>query len=284
MSLGLDGGGVRAVLDPGAAQGGVRPLDLDRMRGGMITDPLADAIRSAYAAASWDVPHLFLCRPQYLTIGLGNLVSAWLNLGLGSTAIQMEPLAQPTYSATGINGSPALVCDGMDVLVAPMFDGTPYSAVVLHAVLRSIGSTLAVPVEHGDVSIPASGSAAIIANDGLPYSWESYLRGSAISRARSAALTPPLASQVITASGDFALASSETEIRIDGVPSTATRPTDGDSPPPVGDQVLAIGARSLSTFGLVGELAAVVMAVGSTSVPLGAVAAVEGLLAAEWNI
>ncbi len=248
---------------------------LYRVDGGGAVDPAA-AILAAYTGAGWTVPFLFLARLSDVDAAA---VGTWTNKGTASNATGS---AKPAFSASSFNGRPGLTFDTTNVLATSAVDLSAFTAMVQHVVFLDTAVAASIVVER---SVSAS------ANDGATYFTVNETAGtvryfghqSAGNSIVDSSAQTMAAGHVITGTWDQALATNETEIRIDGVNATASRVTNTNTSGGMGNHALFIGARSGPASGLAGTIAAVITAVGTTAIPLTAVAAVEAVLKAQWG-
>jgi hypothetical protein len=251
-----------------------------RGAGGGRPDPVSQ-ILSAYAGAGWAVPFLFLARASDVSLVSG-AVETWVNKGTAGNATQGTGTARPAYSESSFNSRPGLTFDTGDLLATSAVNLAAFTALVQHVVFLDTAAGISIVIERSASAGGTDGGTYFTVNE-VAGTVRMLGRGNALNSIVDSSAETMAAGHVITGSYDQALATNETEIRRDGVNFTNARTSNNNTSGGLGNHALFIGARSGIALGLAGTIAAVVIAVGTTAVPLAAVAAAEAALRAQWG-
>lgn len=242
-----------------------------------IKAALEDAITILYTAASWVAVQIFLARADALTDAGGGKVSVWANLGTLSDGTQGVDASRPVYSATGLDGAPGLGFAGTQLLQTDVFDLSAYTAAAWTVFADPTAGALGYMVGTD----PGAGTIGLLSDNSTNNRFVTEAAGN-VGGARAATSNGSFVSTAVsrTATIDFALSTNEAEIRINGANATAARPQNNNNSSTLSaTRAPVLGARGDGTTGFTGSIGAVVLAVGTTAVPVSTVALVEGLLA-----
>lgn len=248
--------------------------------GGRVVISLEEQIIAAYAAVGWTVYGLFLAREADVTLVSGK-GSVWANLGVGGEATQGTAAARPTWDPTGLGTGASFNFDGGDWLQTATIDSSSETAYALSVLFKDTISAIKYPASYGEFA--AGEGLAVGVNLAANAVWIGA-RGSTPTRALSASTISMASAAVVTATWDSALATNEAEIRHAGANVTDSRPSNGNNAAPSINDVLALGGRQGGVDLIEADISAVVLAGGTTAIPLTELTAVEALLAAEWGV
>lgn len=236
-------------------------------------------IIAQYTAAGWTTHAVFLARAEDVALVVDK-VSVWVNHGTGSDATQATDAARPTFNATGLNGLPSLDV-ASDHVDTGDIDLTADSALAMTVLFQDTDTGVRYQAEMGKV-LAANQGALIRTNNPLD-TLEAVCFDVGQPSAKTTATINMTSPNVVTNTWDSVLTSLVVSIRHAGADATDSR-VDVDRNFFQSAFPLVIGARHDGATGMVGSIAAVVLATGTTAIPVAAVVAVEALLQAEWGI
>jgi len=243
--------------------------------------PIETLIQAEWDAAGWTMYGLFLARLSDVTL-VSTKVSVWNNLGTGGNATQGVDATRPTWTASGAIGTGASLAFSAQRLVTAAIDMSSDTAFAVTAFWKDQTATTVYTHEigNGSVGVGILGPGVNVVAGNI---W-GQARTSTVARCNSATDIPKTNASVSTLTWDSALAASECQIRDAGADVTLATSPDGNNAAPSLNDTFTIGSRTDGTSAMIGDIAAVCVAAGTTAIPTTQLANVEALLLAEWGL